>query len=803
MAFNTGPGDAGIPNMTGRSEGTGPNRVFESLFGGLADTFQNVTTIKDKNTQNAIMEDARSVFDQTNQDFGVAPPAGIEGEVDSIKTLQAAFQQGKISQTNYYGRLATKAKQLRTKYPGYESFVDDAIMSVTGTRPANSYRDSLFNEMDAIAKSASDQEKFRRQFEKDNAGEIASLFPDDYFQNPGKYDFNTVQAEVSKLKARDYKIKAETQGLELALKQGQVNDKQVEKAVAQDLSLIVETQLNKAIGANGANFEEVMAQFMTGKSTDLEALTNNIGEAETRLRSQLRARVQSAFVAKGLMTQEDANKAIESAMYPIIEAKKAIVGGDFQYAGRLATINKYIADRSLNDIFKSSPEAVVGAGLSRMNEAVGAEFFNKRLDKFDTIAAEAVGRAAGNLDPNVIKNVMTSGDQQVARATITGAMEALKNPNLTGPDLTNIVNQFFGPQAFDFMSGENVNPEDLERMYTTLLDPQVTKAIKEKGTPEDLKTYTEFALEKFRAIPSFRAAAGTLNNITEKVGEISLQYDPKTNRIAVQTIPGFTMSGQRETIQRVIGSMNKALAVLDPLAEANGVETQQLLNDLVSGMVEMERVPGKGFFSWMIDQMSMSAQASEMKGGQALQEISADGGEIDFVQAALQSRGRRTTPSGAPDRQTADLLDMIGQSEGAGYDTLFGYSERKYGAVPTQMTLGEIIELQKRMGRELGSSAIGKYQIIRSTLTDAIRAMGLPLDTVFDEKTQDRIATEFLLARRGYNEYKSGRMSRDKFLENLAQEWASIPTASGLSFYHGDKMGNKASAAGRKLAASV
>ena len=119
------------------------------------------------------------------------------------------------------------------------------------------------------------------------------------------------------------------------------------------------------------------------------------------------------------------------------------------------------------------------------------------------------------------------------------------------------------------------------------------------------------------------------------------------------------------------------------------------------------------------------------------------------------------------------------------------------------MTIGQIMELQKSMGKKLGSSATGKYQIMGGTLKDAVKAMGLSLDEVFTPELQDRIAVEFLLKRRGYDDYRAGKISRTKFLANLADEWASIPNSSGLSAYHGDKMGNKATKAGKKLAAMI
>ena len=125
--------DTGIPDSTSVSRGVGPDQTFETLFKGVTDTANNFVAIRDAENQNQIETDARTMFDSVNNEFGVAAPAGVTDGLDKMQALQNALEQGKLSEVNYYGRLATLSKQLRTKYPGYESIVDAKIQSVTGT----------------------------------------------------------------------------------------------------------------------------------------------------------------------------------------------------------------------------------------------------------------------------------------------------------------------------------------------------------------------------------------------------------------------------------------------------------------------------------------------------------------------------------------------------------------------------------------------------------------------------------------------------------------------------------------------
>ena len=98
VAFNQSvPQDTGVQNMTGRSQGQIPDKSFAALFEGITETAGNVIQIKDEQNQKDIETEANQIFDSTNEEFGVAPPPGMQDGMDRMATLQAAFEQGKIN----------------------------------------------------------------------------------------------------------------------------------------------------------------------------------------------------------------------------------------------------------------------------------------------------------------------------------------------------------------------------------------------------------------------------------------------------------------------------------------------------------------------------------------------------------------------------------------------------------------------------------------------------------------------------------------------------------------------------------
>lgn len=107
-----------------------------------------------------------------------------------------------------------------------------------------------------------------------------------------------------------------------------------------------------------------------------------------------------------------------------------------------------------------------------------------------------------------------------------------------------------------------------------------------------------------------------------------------------------------------------------------------------------------------------------------------------------------------------NILDLIASVESGGdYNATLDNGRWTGGAQNlVGMTLNQVRDLQRRMladpanralyGDGKGSSALGRYQIVGSTLEGLIKELGLSGDRLFDEKTQDELARA-LLRRRG------------------------------------------------------
>lgn len=141
------------------------------------------------------------------------------------------------------------------------------------------------------------------------------------------------------------------------------------------------------------------------------------------------------------------------------------------------------------------------------------------------------------------------------------------------------------------------------------------------------------------------------------------------------------------------------------------------------------------------------------------------------------------------------LLSLIGKVESnSNYNAHFGNptnSQVKF----TDMTVSEVLTWQNNfVNNGSPSSAVGKYQIINSTLQGLVAKLDIPSDQKFDEATQDKMAIA-LLEKRGVEQYVNNEITETEFAASLAKEWAALPKVTGenpeASYYDGDGL-NKA-----------
>jgi muramidase (phage lysozyme) len=113
----------------------------------------------------------------------------------------------------------------------------------------------------------------------------------------------------------------------------------------------------------------------------------------------------------------------------------------------------------------------------------------------------------------------------------------------------------------------------------------------------------------------------------------------------------------------------------------------------------------------------------------------------------------------------------------------------------SKKTLSEIHNIQSYLvKRNRGSSAVGRYQFLRTTLADLQHRYGIADSALFTPELQDQLAVK-LLVKRGYSSWYVDQMTDIEFAHLLSLEWASLPDPynGSRSHYDNDVAGNHAS----------
>lgn len=154
------------------------------------------------------------------------------------------------------------------------------------------------------------------------------------------------------------------------------------------------------------------------------------------------------------------------------------------------------------------------------------------------------------------------------------------------------------------------------------------------------------------------------------------------------------------------------------------------------------------------------------------------------------SSGLLFTPSTEAAGEAAGLLDFIAGPESNGnYNAYYEHAGNRTIQF-TGMTVDEVIAWQRdHVAKGNASSSVGRYQIILDTMRHLKKTMGLSGSERFSPELQDKMAIA-LLERRGYSDFKAGRITKEEFANSLAEEWAGLPMVSGSkagqSAYAGD-----------------
>lgn len=143
------------------------NTIKDSLYKQVdseRDDFSSALQTMKKMVQGSPLDaNAQATDKDLMPDQPPPPPSGVQRGLSTVQSLQSGMDGNKISETMYYQRLNSIAKQMRSDYPGYRDYIDQEISKISGGNPANEYLKGMINDLNhGLANKNKDQEYYEK-----------------------------------------------------------------------------------------------------------------------------------------------------------------------------------------------------------------------------------------------------------------------------------------------------------------------------------------------------------------------------------------------------------------------------------------------------------------------------------------------------------------------------------------------------------------------------------------------------------------------------------------------------------------
>jgi hypothetical protein len=485
---------------------------------------------------------------------GLKPPAGIAEVGKDFERLRAAKEDGRLGNTYYLTRAEAMARQLRSRFPGYEEHVDNLIKSKLGITPANELRKSILNDMENAERA--------RKGELDEATKLIERFPGDVQPDAAKrlaegrpYTRNELLAHITERKR--FAADLEYERLGLAAKKDrneQVADRALVVATSQghkivnatlkqtfslidgDPALDFQGHLNKALASN----KPLDPEMQTALSSKL---TQYRMQVETSVREAL-FKGEHESLAAMVKDQTKIDKIVENALAPIVMLEKAMQTGDLALFSMAQRQIKAIQN---NNMLRAMQVPVL-RNIQTLKDAGGDVAVNEALKGSGPVLTEFttgvrdffINSMAANGDPidklfDLVKPYARESDEfaklykdgTLRRNLMEVAVKIIQDPKAPQAIAANVAKSLFGPESGKMLN-QYKNKTDLFNILTT---PSTTARLKAMGGVE-YENYKVWVGNTLRD-----SAKQSFDNLAERIDQLpyyTFLRDEKTGHITFE-----------------------------------------------------------------------------------------------------------------------------------------------------------------------------------------------------------------------------------------------------------------------------
>lgn len=784
---------AGV-SLKGAAEvlGNSVNAVDQAIKIGVDDDARKgVTNILNKQIQGGLDAKQDIIQDQDDEDNSRNQPISLTQGVDKLTTLDKAKRAGAISDTQFYAQANDLVSGLKNKYPGYSSVVDDKIKSILGIDPAEGIRKSLQSDLDQLKKDQTAKQTRMDSFIQQNQ----KYFPPDW-QTKSYTDLRAIAAQGA---ATDHAIELDNSLM--------ANKKAHGEDIANDAAASAswQTSMNAATMVKGMNgsiqsqtgksMEDWLQQGFNGDSKNKDAVIGTLRKVATTYdQSSVRIFNQSltpetdpsntpynALLRAG---KQDVMRKVIDDNNPFTKIADAIGRDDMVLAG--AEVRKLAMINSAEDAkqLQNSPILTdLGSKQRILGPTLGPQILSRPevAGYVGSVIAESyrqLNAAGGKPVSDLYKTYIEANKgQDQSKQAGAGNWQTLINDRATALTVNDMdpktQQQHYRDVFLDHDPSFLIRSVGNQGMDTFLkfTTPDIQKKVSQM--PQDIQdgyanwTKTNFANLYSRLGDEIKTQVTSSPYYTIQPDDASGHYVTVPTDLARSNPARYQVAVQ--AVNPSLTKLNAGIDVIKPVVENSGQKLPDYLQILAKGLQIDDGNAQKGGFFFNNETNTVSSQANQKN----FRRLSVP---------ELQDNGNNApTGSSVPSKP---LLDLIRKGEASGsYDAMFGV--KGDGAKISNLTVDEVLSKQKEAvkgGSE--SSAAGGYQFINKTLQGLKDKLGLKGDEKMTPELQDKLG-HALVEQRGYSDYKSGKISKYQFADNLSKEWAALPNMTGKGTYDG------------------
>jgi hypothetical protein len=536
-------------------------------------------------------------------------PAQLETSGKEVEGLTAAYQSGRLKDSQYWARLESMVRQMKTRFPGYRGEIDSMVSKLTGATPANVLRELIQREALDAAKASNETFKNEREYIESivNSGEFNHIFGAN--RDPETVSYHEALIGVKNYRAT--KAGFEARAAELKARQEERAENvtvAVEQFSEDALTKIFPATREKILKDQGFDGWAGFQKFLTEVS--LNPTPENQRRAEIAFRN-LEIGVESALLQhkrdfysgqgeSPVITDEQANTAVNTVRAEMTAFRQYLTNKDYGTASANARMIEAMSSEAGRKLMDSNTFMRSKVGIEQsLGKDYATEFVtatpNAQAHINDAYAyyySNRILAGDGNLSSFLTEaqqkklNITSKEFNQVMDQTLT----AITSPTTNADQKAKAAKILFSKENRDLIGSlsdgkVNSDPALPAAVFAKYTAPEVRDAmlaIRERH-PEAFAAYKNYVTASFQTV--MKQEIDNLNHVIQFNDDMDINYDPKADKLEVKVFPRgpttWEESQQERGIQAAVERFNIKLAQIKPIYEAGQTSGAKVMRNFL------------------------------------------------------------------------------------------------------------------------------------------------------------------------------------------------------------------------------